>query len=197
MKLSSKSLLVFCACFALSAHAGKIDVAEYAGQALEPGQGLVVMRLEWQRETKGGAAKVTTRDDQRLYMVLREASGKIKDKYVVSSPDTIKAFVMPAGRWYVNEVYTPGQRTLPQITKSSKAMLQSFEVPDNKIGFAGWFTVKLARDPEGEESFSVSIEYAPDAVREATEAFPEIFQQKTLMYCPVGRACKLPSEFKF
>lgn len=191
------SLLLLCACFALSAHAGKIDVTEYAGQALEPGQGLVVLRLEWQRETKGGAAKITTRDDDRLYVVLKEASGKTKDRYIIPSPETIKAFVLPAGRWYVNEVYTPGKRSLPQITKSSKAMLQSFEVPDNKIGFAGWFTVKLERDSQGEESFTATIDYSPDAVREATEAFPEIFQTKTLMYCPVGRACKLPGDFKF
>jgi hypothetical protein len=197
MKPFRPSLLVLSACLALSAHAGKVDVVEYAGQKLEPGQGLVVMRLEWQRETKGGASKVTTRDDDKLYVVLKEASGKTKDRYIVPTPETIKAFVLPVGRWYVNEVYTPGNRGLPQITKSSKAMLQSFEVPDDKIGFAGWFTLKLERDPQGEESFQVAIEYAPDAVKEATEAFPEIFQQKTLMYCPVGRACKLPSEFKF
>jgi hypothetical protein len=197
MKRIRTSLLAFSACVALTAHAGKVDVVEYAGQALEPGQGLVVMRLEWQRESKGGAAKVTTRDDDKLYVVLKEASGKTKDRYIVPSPQTIKAFVLPAGRWYVNEIYTPGNRGLPQITSSSKAMLQSFEVPDNKIGFAGWFTLKLERDSQGEESFAVAIEYLPDAVREATEAFPEVFQQKELMYCPVGRACKPPSQFKF
>lgn len=197
MKRSFHAAFVLSALLSFTASAGKIDVAEYAGQALEPEQGVAILRVVWQRESSGGASKTTTRDDQRVYIVLREASGKDKDRYIIEGPETIKAFVLPAGRWYVNEIYTPGNRALPNITKPKQAVLQSFQVTADKINYAGWFTLRLVRDAGGEESFNVSVEFPPDAVKEAGEAFPELFAAKELLYCPVGRACKPPSAFKF
>lgn len=197
MKSLRSASLIAAVAVASVALAGKVDVPEFAaGQALDADHGLVVLRLDWARETKGGAAKTTTRDDQQVYIVLKEATGKTKDRYIVASPDTTKAFILPAGRWYLAELFTPGNRGLPQITRSAQATLQSFQVMGDTINFAGWWTLRLARDTGGEESFSVNIDYGPDAVREATETFPDIFTQKPLMYCAIGRACKALADFK-
>lgn len=191
------AVLVASASLAPAVHAGKVDLREYAGEPLAEGQGLVVLRLDWQRETKGGAASLQTRGEDDYYIVLKDSTGGTKDRFVVPTPNTTRMFVLPAGRWYVNEIFTADERKLPQITKAKTAATQSFGVVAGKVNFAGWFTIKLERDAAGEPSFNVTVDYGPDAVREATEAFPDAFKERELLYCPIGRPCKDPAAYRF
>lgn len=190
MKHSTRTAVVLLALVALSA-AAKDEVVEYLGQALTPDQGLVILRVEWRRETSGGMSKVTMRDDDKLFIVLKLVEGK--GRAVIAQPMSIKAFVLPAGRWYVDEMYTPGNRKLPKIAKT----YQSFEVVADKINYAGAYSIEIETDDEGRQIAKTAVDYGPDLVREATEAFPQAFETHELLYCPVGRKCKKPSEFKF
>lgn len=193
MNQSRCAALLLSAFLTLTASAGKDDVAEYAGEALQPDQGVVVMRVEWKREAKGGMAKAITRDDDQLFIVLKDAVGKGKARFVVKGPETIKAFVLPAGRWYLAEMYTRADRNLPKIAKP----LQSFQVVADKINYAGFYSIRIVNDQEGRMSPDVSVEFPPEPVQEAGAAFAELFATKELLYCPVGRLCKSPKEFKF
>jgi len=190
MKLSSRIALIAIASVALVAAKG--DIKEYDGSEISSEDGIVIIRVIWDRSTAGGGAtKALTRDDQ-LYAVFKEGSGG-KRKMVVEDIDKARAIVMPAGRWYLAEVRTPSKRNLPPIARAQ----QSFEVLGNHINYAGKYTIKFVRDAGGEESPDVVVEYPPELVAEATEIWPKVFESKTLMYCPVARKCKLPSEFKF
>lgn len=183
--------LAFAALATLTA-ARQGDVKEYAGDEITSEDGIVMLRVVWTRESSGGGMKALTRDDQTLYALFKEASGG-KRKIVVEDIDKISAFVMPAGRWYLAEVRTPRERNLPPVAKS----LQSFEVRGDHLNFAGVYTLVMGTDQDGNQTFNTSVEYGPALVEEAAGKWPEVFGKKTLVYCPVGRKCKLPSEFRF
>ena len=191
MKFLSRSVPVLIALAAVSAFASD-DIVEYAGQALQPDQGLVILRAEWRRETKGAASKVMTRDDDKLSFLIKSAEPKNRAKFVLKDPGTVRAFVLPAGRWYLAEMRTPSKRDFPTIAKP----LQSFQVVADKINYAGLYTIEIESGDEGRLNASVGVDFGPDLVREATDAFPDAFAAHQLLYCPVGRLCKPPSEFK-
>lgn len=194
MQLSARIASIAFAAIAVVALAAakKGDVLEYDGSEISSEDGIVVMRVIWERSTTGGAAKSLTRGDDKLYAVFKEGAGG-KRKVVVEDIDKLRGFVMPAGRWYLAEIRTPKERNLPPIARAH----QSFEVLGNHINYAGKYTIKFVRDASGEESPDVMVEFPPELVAEATEVWPQVFQSKTLMYCPVAKKCKQPSEFKF
>lgn len=168
------------------------DVKEYDGSEITSEDGIVVMRAIWDRSQSSGGMKALSRDDQTLYGVFKEAAGG-KRKIVVENIDQVRAFVMPAGRWYLAEIRTPRERNLPPIAKA----LQSFEVLGDHINFGGVYTIQMTTDPDGNQVANTSVDFSPALVEEAAKTWPEVFTKKTLMYCPIGRKCKLPSEFKF
>jgi hypothetical protein len=191
MKLLSRTALITVALIALTA-ARQGDVKEYDGSDITSEDGIVVMRAIWERSQSGGGMKALTRDDQTVYGVFKEAMGG-KRKVVVEDIDKVRAFVMPVGRWYLAEIRTPRERDLPKIATS----LQSFEVLGDHINFAGVYTITMTTDQDSRQVANTAVDYSPGLVEEAAKQWPEVFSKKTLMYCPIGRKCKLPSEFKF
>jgi hypothetical protein len=191
MKPSARTALIAVALVALTA-ARQGDVKEYDGSEITSEDGIVVMRAIWERSQSSGGMKALSRDDQTLYGLFKEAAGG-KRKVIVEDIDKIRAFVMPAGRWYLAEIRTPRERNLPPIAKS----LQSFEVRGDHINFGGVYTITMSTDPDGNQVANTSVDYGPALVEEAAAQWPEVFGKKTLLYCPIGKKCKLPSEFKF
>lgn len=194
MNLNFRAISIVLATAALVALTGakRGDVKEYDGSDITSEDGIVIVRVIWDRTMVGsGGTKALTRDDV-LYAVFKEGAGG-KRKVVVEDIDKVRAIVMPAGRWYLAEIRTPRERNLPPIARAH----QSFEVLGDHINYAGRYTIKFVRDASGEESPDVSVEFPPELVAEATEVWPKQFESKTLMYCPVGKKCKLPSEFRF
>lgn len=191
MTLSARTALIALALVALTA-ARQGDVKEYDGSEITSEDGIVVLRAIWDRSQSSGGMKALTRDDQTLYGVFKEAAGG-KRKIVVEDIDKIRAFVMPAGRWFLAEIRTPRERDLPPIAKS----LQSFEVRGDHINYGGVYTIQMSTDPDGNQVANTSVDYGPSLVEEAAAQWPDAFGKKTLLYCPIGRKCKLPSEFKF
>lgn len=194
MKPNIRAISIVLATAALVALTGakKGDVKEYDGSDITSEEGIVIIRVIWDRETVGGGATKTLTRDSNLYAVFKEGSGG-KRKVVVEDIDLARAIVMPAGRWYLHEIRTARERNLPPIARAH----QSFEVLGNHINYAGRYTIKFVRDASGEESPDVTVEYPTELVAEATEAWPKQFESKTLMYCPVAKKCKSPSEFRF
>lgn len=194
MNLHIRAISVAFAVAALVALTGakKGDVKEYDGSDITSEEGIVVMRAIWERSQSGGGIKALTRDDQTLYGVFKDASGG-KRKVVIEDIDKVRAFVMPAGRWYLAEIRTPRERNLPPIAKA----LQSFEVRGDHINFGGVYTIQMTTDSDGNQTANTSVDYGPGLVEEAAAAWPDAFGKKTLVYCPIGKKCKLPSEFKF
>lgn len=194
MNLNIRAVSIAFAVAALIALTGakKDEVKEYDGSDITSEEGIVVLRAIWERTQSKGAMKALTRDDQTLYGVFKDASGG-KRKVVIEDIDKVRAFVMPAGRWYLAELRTPRERNLPPIAKS----LQSFEVRGDHINFGGVYTIQMTTDPDGNQVANTSVDFSPALVEEAAAAWPETFGKKTLLYCPIGKKCKLPSEFKF
>ena len=194
MKFQSRITLAAIALGALVA-AGQGIVSEYNGDEITSEEGVVVMRVIWDRSSSGGVNKTTNRDADKLTGVFKEAAGG-KRKVLVDDIYKIRAFVMPAGRWYLAEIRTPSERNLPQIAKE----LQSFEVLGDHINFTGIYTIQMMTSADGKQMASVSVDFVDEGkalVKEASDAWPALFAKKTLVYCPVGRKCKLPEEFKF
>ena len=193
MQTSKRLIVSLVACVGLlGARSG--DLAEYKGESLSSEDGLVVLRVQRQ-QSESSSSSVVTREYRGLMAVIYSVDGK--QKFIVGGIDTIRAFVLPAGRWYVAEIRTPKERDLPQITDKQDAKLRSFEVIGGSINYAGVYSVQFVLDADGRQSVNVNVEYAADAVQEAAEAFPDAFAAMPLMYCPLGRKCKPPSEFKF
>ena len=176
-----------CSGLLLAARSG--DVSEYKGEQLTSEDGVVILQVVLHRG-EGSMSKTLNREDQTLVGVIREVSGN--RKMVVSNIDTIKAFVLPAGRWYVAELRTAGERDWPPIAKP----MQSFEVVGDHINYAGSYSVQFAMDSSGRASSDVSVEFEEDLVKAAADAYPDLFKTKQLLYCPIARKCKPPSEFK-
>lgn len=193
MNLAIRTILAAVAIAALTA--GKGDVAEYDGSEISSEEGVVILRAIWDRESKGAMSKTLNRDSDKIYGVFKEAQGG-KRKVIVEGIDKVRAFVMPTGRWYLAEIRTPNNRDLPQIAKP----LQSFQVLGDQINFAGIYNLSLAIDPDSKQSWNTEVDFVNDGpalIKEAANAWPELFTKKQLVYCPIGRLCKPPSELKF
>ena len=181
------------ACMALSA-AQAADVDEYKGQEPAAGEGLVVLRvLRDQSESSTNTISVS-REYKKLMALIVSTDGK--QKVVVNDISTVRAFLLPAGRWFVAEIRTPKDRSLPRITDKKQAIVRSFEVVAASINYAGIYHVQFVLDAEGRQAVNVNLEYPPEPVQEAATAYPQVFAAWPLLYCPIGRKCKLPSEFQ-
>jgi hypothetical protein len=165
------------------------DAEVYSGGPLPEGSGVVVIRVERVASSEGVA--VLERRLDAPSVLLREVDGK--RSLMLRDCDTALAIVLPAGRWYVEELRTPRERSLPRVMQKH----QSFEVKAGSINYAGYYHVRFLMQQGGRLGSSVAIEYDPPLIEEATAAFPRAFETLPLLYCPVGRTCKPPSEFRF
>ncbi len=194
MRTSKISIVLLLACAGLlGARSG--DVSEYNGDALSSEDGLVVLRVMRHQSTSGANSLAMSRELKDLMAVLISADGK--QRLTVSNIDQVRAFVLPAGRWYVSELRTPRERDWPKIVTKEQAKLRSFEVLGGSVNYAGVYDVQFVLDSEGRQSVNVNVEYGPELVKEAADAFPQAFAAMPLVYCPLGRKCKPPSEFKY
>ena len=194
MRTTKFSIVLLVACAALlGARSG--DIGEYKGEALSSEDGLVVMHVSRHMSDSGANSLAMGRELKDLMAVIISADGK--QKFTVGQIDTIRAFVLPAGRWYVSELRTPRERDWPKITDKKDAKVHSFEVIGGSVNYAGDYSVQFVLDAEGRQSVNVNVEYGPELVKAAADAFPEAFAAMPLVYCPLGRKCKPPSEFKY
>ena len=194
MRSHKLSIVLAFACAALGgAHAA--DLQEYEGQELGAAEGLVVLRVMRQVSDSSSNTLSVSREYKNLMALIVSTDGK--QKFLVNDISSVRAFVLPAGRWYVAEVRTPKERTLPKITDKKNAVSRSFEVVAGAVNYAGVYSVQFVLDAEGRQSVNVNLEFGPELVKEAAEAFPQVFAAKPLVYCPIGRKCKPPSEFQF
>ena len=194
MRMSKVSIALLVACAALlGARSGEIN--EYKGESLTSEDGLVVLRVMRHQSDSGANNLSMSRELKDLMAVLISADGK--QKLAVSNIDQVRGFVLPAGRWYVSELHTARERDWPKIVDKSQAKVRSFEVVGGSINYAGVYDVQFVLDAEGRQSVNVNVEYGPELVKEAAEAFPAAFAAMPLVYCPLGRKCKPPSEFRF
>lgn len=192
MRKLTLSMAVVLACVALlGARSGEIE--EYAGQPLSSEDGLVVVRIVRQ-QSDSSSSMVLSREYKELSAIIVSVDGK--RRFTIKEPDKIKAFILPAGRWYLSEVRTPKERDLPKIVDKQDAKIRSFEVLGGSINFAGVYNLQFVTDSRGMQSVNVSLEFPPEAVAEAAEAWPDTFAAHPLMYCPLGRKCKTPADFK-
>lgn len=193
MRTSQGFVVLLVACVGLlGARSG--DLNEYKGEALTAEDGLVVLRVQRRQSDRGANSLSMSREAKDLMAVIISVDGK--RKFIVGEIDEIRAFVLPAGRWYVSELRTAREKNWPRLSEKDQAKLRSFEVIGGSINYAGVYDVQFVFDAEGRQSVNVNIEYGPELVKEAAEAFPTQFATMPLVYCPVGRKCKPPSEFR-
>ena len=194
MRSTRLSLFLLLSCAGLIAGRAA-DLPEYAGEEFGAEQGLVVLRIT--REYSEGAKSLAMQREQKsLIAVLVSVDGK--QKFTVTDCDKVRAILLPAGRWYVEQLQTARVRDMPKFVQNKdQAKVRSFEVVGGSINYAGQYTARFPLDAEGRESVDVNVEYGPDLVKEAADAFPQAFAAKTLLYCPVGHKCKPPSAFNF
>jgi len=170
--------------------AGGNEAEVYAGRELGADEGLVVIRIERVSSESASDSASTNPIAQVLTAVLREVDGKRR----ATLPDSDKAvaIVLPAGRWYVDELRTLRERNLPRVMQK----FQNFEVQAGKINYAGVYKVRFLIGTGGSMSAQTAIEYDPPLIEEATRAFPDAFTKWPLVYCPLSRTCKPPAEFR-
>lgn len=193
MRHLKRSILLLVACTALSA-VRAADVDEYKGQEPAAGEGLVVLRVMREQSDSSTNTISVSREYKKLMALIVSNDGK--NKVVVNDISSVRAFLLPAGRWYVAEIRTPKERSLPKITDKKQSAMRSFEVVPAAINYAGVYSVQFVLDAEGRQSTNVSLEFPPEIVQEAATAYPEVFQAWPLLYCTIGRKCKPPSEFQ-
>jgi hypothetical protein len=184
-------LLLSCACLLA---AKSRDLNEYAGEEFGADQGLVVIRVV-RIKSEGSTSLAMSREDKSLIAVFMSVDGK--QKFLVNECDQLRALLLPAGRWYVEHVRTARERDLPKFVQKDQAKIRSFEVVGGSINYAGQYNARFTLESDGRQNVDVNVDYSPDLVKEAAEAFPQAFASKPLLYCPVGRKCKPPSEFNF
>ena len=193
MRIPSLSLVLLICCAGLLA-ARSADLQEYAGEEFGADQGLVVLRVQ-RYIAEGSTSLAMTREQKVVIATIVSVDGK--QKFTVNGSDEVRAVLLPAGRWYVEQLQHARVRDLPKFATKDQAKVRSFEVVGGSINYAGVYTARYPLDAEGRESVEVSVEYGPEPVKVAAEAFPQAFAAHPLVYCPVGRKCKPPSEFQF
>jgi hypothetical protein len=188
-----RSMLLLAACVVLPA-VQAADVDEYKGQEPAVGEGLVIMRVLREQSDSSTNTISVSREYKKLMALIVSTDGR--QKVVVNDISSVRAFLLPAGRWYLAEIRTPKDRSLPKISDKKQATVRSFEVVPASINYAGVYNVQFVLDAEGRQAVNVNLEFPPEVVQEASDAFPTVFQAWPLLYCPIGRKCKPPSEFQ-
>jgi hypothetical protein len=191
MRISkSTRALLLAACVGLIA-ARSSEIKEYANEELAPGQGLVVMRV-LREQAQGSNNLSVSREYKGLTALIDSTDGK--QRFIVGDIDTIKAFALPAGRYYLAELRTQKERDLPKISDRKNYATRSFEVLATTVNYAGVYHVSFPLNSDGEREVAANIEFPPETVAEAAQAFPVVFKAWPLMYCQIARKCKPPSE---
>lgn len=192
MRSPKLSIALLVACVGLVA-ARSSEVKEYAGEELAAGQGLVVMRVI-REQSQGSNNLSVSREYKGLTALIDSTDGK--QRFVVGDIDTIKAFALPAGRYFLAELRTQKERDLPKIGDKKNSAQRSFEVVAASVNYIGEYTISFPLDAEGRRGVNGRVEFPPENVAEAAQAFPVVFQAWPLLYCLQGRKCKPPSELQ-